>query len=167
VKIKGHTLGAWFNHKRFSQRKAKGYRLSRRFDHLLSRWFNHLLFKLLPPRWYLRTQGIKVRRKQNVIVTITYLRQGYSLINRKWALVKFANAEAVVKMIPLWFEHGFCEPIPGLSPYIPRHLDNERYYIPPGNILRVKWYDPVLEDHISIENPSWRSDGHDGDSPIG
>ena len=130
----------------------------------LGAWFNHFLFRLLPPGWYLRTQGIKIRT-ESVVVIVTYLRPpGYDdlLSNKKQAMVKFPNAEAVVKMLPLWFEYGFCEPVPELSPYIPRHLDNERYYIPPGNILKVKWYDPILEDDISVNGPGWRLNEHHG-----
>jgi len=49
VKIKGHTLGAWFS---------------------------HLLFKLLPPKLYLRLQGIKLPTDSPVNVTIVLRRHG-------------------------------------------------------------------------------------------
>jgi len=139
MKIKGHTLGAWLN---------------------------HLLFKLLPPEWYLRTQKVRVRREQNVMVAVTYLRQDDLLINKRRAIINFGNTMAPFKIVPLWFEHGFCEPVPELSPYIPRRLDNKRYYIPPGNILKVEWYDPVLENDISFDGPNWRLDGNDSDTSI-
>jgi len=157
VKVRDRTLGAWFNRRRFNQRKAKGYVLSKRFDHRLSRWFNHLLFRLLPPEWYLRTQGIKLYREPRATATVTYRLRGEA----KTAQVEFGSARAIVKMFPLWFEHGFCEPVPELSPYIPPHLDDRRYYIPPIHVLKVEWYDPILKDSISIDRPSWRLDEHD------
>lgn len=129
MKVRGHTLGAWFN---------------------------HLLFKLLPPRWYLRTQGIKLYREPPATATIMYKSHG----EVKTTQVKFGSARAIVKIFPLWFEYGFCEPVPELSPYIPPHLDNREYYIPPVHILKVEWYDPVLKDNISIDRPGWRLDGY-------
>lgn len=120
MKIKGHTLGAWLN---------------------------HLLFKLLPPKLYLRSQGVELYREPPTTATVTYELHG----EEKQAQVKFGGgAKAVVKILPLWFEYGFCEPVPELSPYIPRHLDNERYYIPPINIQKIEWYDPVLKDYFAI-----------------
>jgi len=116
--------------------------------HTLSAWLNHPLFKLLPPKLYLRSQGIEYYSEPPVIATITYALNG----EEKQAQVKFGGgAWAIIKMFPLWFEYGFCEPVPELSPYIPRHLDNERYYIPPANIQKVEWYDPVLEESFSFE----------------
>lgn len=156
MRVKDRTLGAWFNHKRFSQRKAKGYTLSKRFDHRLSRLLSWLLFKLLPPEWYLRTQGIKLPTKVPVLVKITYLRQGET--DGRQARVRLGRVDKVKVMLSLWFEHGFCEPVPELSPFIPRHLDNKRYCIPPGNILKVEWYDPILRDDVSINGPGWESE---------
>jgi len=40
--------------------------------HIPSAWFNHLLFKLLPPKWYLRTQGIKLYHEPCAVATVTY-----------------------------------------------------------------------------------------------
>lgn len=156
MKVNGITLGSWFNHRRFNQRKAQGYALSKRFDHRLSRLLSRLLFRLLPPRWYLRTQGIKLYREPPATATVTYKLHG----EVKTTQVKFGSARAIIKILPLWFEYGFCEPVPELSPYIPRHLDDKRYVVPPGDILKVEWYDPVLKDDISIDRPSWRLDGH-------
>jgi len=157
MRIKGHTLGAWLNRKRFAQRKAKGYALSKRFDHRLLRWLSRPLFKLLPPKWYLRTQGIRLPDKQDITVTITYHRQDkFLLVDKRQMLVKLNGVNALDRMIFLWFEYGFCEPVPELSPYIPHHLDNRRYYIPPANILKMEWYDPVLKEDISIDGPYWR-----------
>lgn len=142
MRVKGRTLGAWFNQKRFSQRKAKGYALNKRFDHRLFRWFNYLLFRLLPPEWYLRTQGIKLA--PNVAAVVVYYLHDQ---------VKMAQLELGINMImdviPMWFEHGFYEPRCTED-------DGKRYYIPPSDILGVTWYDPVLKDDISIDGPWWR-----------
>jgi hypothetical protein len=161
------TLGEWFNRRRFDQRRAKGYALSKRFDHRLSRWLSGALFKLLPPEWYLRTQGIKLCREPPATATVTYLLQEGVLSRKKQAQVKFGSAYAIIKVLPLWFGYGFCEPVPELSPYIPRHLDSKRYYIPPALILRVEWYDPVLKDTFSIDGSNWRLNGNNSDAPIG
>lgn len=107
-------------------------------------WFNHLLFGLLPPKLYLRLQGIELYDEPSVTVTVTYRLHG----DQKQARVKLLGGAwmAIKTMIPLWLKHGFCEPVPELSPYIPPQLDNKRYYVPPYDILKVEWYDPVLED---------------------
>ena len=66
------------------------------------------------------------------------------------AEVKFGSAQAIIKIFPLWLEYGFCERVPELSPYIPQHLDSKRYYVPPHDVLKIAWYDPVLEDYFSF-----------------
>lgn len=115
MKIKGHTLGAWFN---------------------------HLLFRLLLPKWYLRTQGIKLYSEPSATATITYELHGET----KMTQVKFGSAMALVKMLPLWLKNGFLE----------RGSEGkDRYAIPPHDILKIAWYDPVLKDYFKIS-------GHDG-----
>jgi len=98
---------------------------------------NHLLFRLLPPEWYLRTQGIKLYREPRATATVTYNLHG----EVKTAQVEFGSASAIVKMFPLWLKHGFLE----------RGLEGEdRYAIPSRDILEIAWYDPVLEDYFSV-----------------
>jgi len=105
--------------------------------HALDAWLNHLLFKLLPPEWYLRTQGIELYREPCATATVTYRLHG----EVKAAQVEFGSARAIVQMVPLFLKHGF----------ITRPAEDEnRYAIPPYDILEIAWYDPVLEDYFSM-----------------
>jgi len=109
VKIKGHTPGAWLN---------------------------YLLFKLLPPKLYLRSQGIEYCSEPPAVATITYELHG----EEKQVQVKFSGgARTIVKMFPWWVVYGFLEP---------ESVEKGRHYIPSHNIQRIEWYDPVLEDYF-------------------
>lgn len=103
----------------------------------LSAWLGHWLFRLMPPRLYLRLHGIKLYSEPRAIATVTYRLHGIE----KQVQVKFGSAMAIVKTFPLWLRYGFCEPT---------FLGNERYFIPPHDIQRVGWYDPILEDYFAV-----------------
>ena len=110
MKVRGHTLGAWFN---------------------------HFLFRLLPPEWYLRTQGIKLWHEPRATAIITYKLRG----EVKATQVEFGSAKAIIEIYPLWLQCGFLE----------RAAEgDDRYRIPPHDILEVMWYDPVLKDYFSV-----------------
>jgi len=96
---------------------------------------DRLLYKILPPEWYLKLHGIKLYSEPPTAATVTYTLHG----EEKAAQVKFGSAYAVVKMFPLWLKHGFLEKGPG-----------DRYYIPPHDILKVEWWDPILEDYFAV-----------------
>ncbi len=101
----------------------------------IKQWLNHLLFKLLSPKWYLRSQGIKLYEEPSVTVTITYILHG----EEKCQAVKFGGAWAIVRMLPLYQKHGFLET-----------KGKDRYVIPAHDILKIEWYDPILKDYFAI-----------------
>lgn len=104
----------------------------------LGAWFNHLLFKLLPPRWYLRTQGIKLYREPRAIATITYKLHGKV---KTVQIELLGGAWAIIWIFPIWLKYGFIEE---------RAARGKRYIIRLHNILRIEWYDPVLKDYFSV-----------------
>jgi len=104
-------------------------------DHNLGAWFNHLLFKKLPPKLYLRTQGIKLYSEPSTTATVTYILHGEEKHHR----IKFGSAKAVVQMLPFYQRYGFIET-----------EGEEKYYIPPHDIQKLEWYDPVLKDYFII-----------------
>jgi len=111
--------------------------------HTLGAWFDHLLFKLLPFKLYLRSQGIKMPDDPLVNVTVTYRLHG----EEKRYRVKMGGAWAIVKiLLPLWEQYGFCEP-----------EGKEKYYIPPHDIQKVEWYDSVLEDYFVVHGPQGKA----------
>jgi len=114
--------------------------------HTLGAWFNHLLFKLLPSKLYLRSQGIKMPDDPPVNVTVTYRLRG----EEKQAQVRMGSTTWFIKLIlPTWLKNGFLEP--------EEPDGGARYAIPPHDIQKVEWYDPVLEDYFVVHGPQGKA----------
>lgn len=103
----------------------------------LKRWMHHFLFRILPPRAFLRVNGIKLPHRETT-VTMTHLFREEEIKIK----VTLGDVSAVTVMVPLWFKHGMIH-----------NYQGHRRRFRGDKLIKATWFDPILEKQVEIYNP--------------
>lgn len=95
-----------------------------------------ILHRLLPRRIFLLLYGIRLPWHEGVAVAVTCLIGDHLHITQN---IRLGNATAAVMLVALWLENGI----------ILDHVGQHQYF-PPDKIVSLSWFDPVLNEHITL-----------------
>lgn len=103
----------------------------------LKKWAHHLLFRFLPARVFLRLHGIKLPHRK-IMVTVTHLFDGKEIEMK----VTLGDVSAIAIIIPFWLKTGMIH-----------NYQGQRRRFRPDKLIKVAWFDPILNGEITIYNP--------------